>query len=72
MTRSRSAGRSTASPGITKRGTEVGISPTNAAKILRLMKREQFIAAMEEAMGGYISSGFRGESFVQSDEKGIT
>ena len=34
-----------------------------------LMKREHFIAAMEDAMGGYISSGFRGESFTKSDDE---
>jgi len=34
-----------------------------------LMKREHFVAAMEEAMGGYISSGFRGESFVKSEDE---
>jgi hypothetical protein len=34
-----------------------------------LMKREHFIAAMEDAMGGYISSGFRGESFVQTEDE---
>ena len=34
-----------------------------------LMKREHFIAAMEEAMGGYISSGFRGKSFAQTEDQ---
>jgi hypothetical protein len=33
------------------------------------MKREHFIAAMEEAMGGYISSGFRGQSFAQTQDQ---
>lgn len=35
-----------------------------------LMKRERFIAAMEESMGQYISSGFRGPLFIQhADER---
>ena len=34
-----------------------------------LMKREHFIDAMESAMGGYISSGFRGNSFVTSNDE---
>ncbi len=34
-----------------------------------LMKRETFMAAMEESMGGYISSGFRGESFVKTHDE---
>ncbi|MBV8782150.1 MAG: hypothetical protein JO353_12205 [Phycisphaerae bacterium] len=34
-----------------------------------LMKREHFIAAMEEAMGGYISSGFRSQSFVNTEDE---
>ena len=34
-----------------------------------LMKRGHFIAAMEEAMGGYISSGFRGDCFAKSEDE---
>jgi hypothetical protein len=34
-----------------------------------LMKREKFIAAMEESMGGYISSGFRGPLFIQHEDE---